>query len=431
MRIAIYTPTHQPAKLSAAAQSVMVAAHVLQELRSGIEVVWHIVVNGGADWLAQRPAMFGAGSPLYDAGVNVITHTDYRGTEKSVGALKAFACEKAIEAGATHLLELDHDDELHEDALREVCDAFASGAGFVASDTACETRFPAEYGWVAEALVVNERRLWVNITPEICARSLFEIFYAPNHLRAWSVEAYAKAGGYDARLEVCDDQDLLCRTYIAGVDMRLIHRPLYIQHESPDQTQVVRNKVIQSQQREIGARYLYQLAAEQARRQGLKLLDLGGAHGAPAGFETVDVRGNPDHKVNVGLQSFGLPDSSVGVIRAHDFLEHIAPHRVVAAMNEFYRVLAPGGWLLTSTPSTDGRGAFQDPTHVSFWNSNSFWYYTNKEQAAYVPSITARFQLARIVNRMPTKFHELHNIVYCEAALWCLKGQQQIGQVLI
>ncbi len=29
------------------------------------------------------------------------------------------------------------------------------------------------------------------------------------------------------------------------------------------------------------------------------------------------------------------------------------------------------GWFLSQTPSTDGRGAFQDPTHVSMWNSNS------------------------------------------------------------
>ena len=30
------------------------------------------------------------------------------------------------------------------------------------------------------------------------------------------------------------------------------------------------------------------------------------------------------------------------------------------------------------TPSTDGRGAFQDPTHVSFYNENSFWYFTDR-----------------------------------------------------
>jgi O-antigen biosynthesis protein len=37
--------------------------------------------------------------------------------------------------------------------------------------------------------------------------------------------------------------------------------------------------------------------------------------------------------------------------------------------------LVPGGWLLAATPSTDVRGAFQDPTNCSFWNvPNSFWY---------------------------------------------------------
>jgi len=45
-------------------------------------------------------------------------------------------------------------------------------------------------------------------------------------------------------------------------------------------------------------------------------------------------------------------------------------------MRETHRCLSPQGWLLSQTLSTDRRGAFQDPTHVSFWNSNSFWYYT-------------------------------------------------------
>ena len=48
---------------------------------------------------------------------------------------------------------------------------------------------------------------------------------------------------------------------------------------------------------------------------------------------------------------------------------------VVELMNAIYRALVPGGWVLAATPSTDGRGAFQDPTHCSFWNvPNSFWY---------------------------------------------------------
>ncbi len=55
-------------------------------------------------------------------------------------------------------------------------------------------------------------------------------------------------------------------------------------------------------------------------------------------------------------------------------------------MQEAHRCLTPGGWFLTLTPSTDGRGAFQDPTHVSFWNSNSFWVLHRPEQAKFINS---------------------------------------------
>jgi hypothetical protein len=64
-------------------------------------------------------------------------------------------------------------------------------------------------------------------------------------------------------------------------------------------------------------------------------------------------------------------------------------------MKEIYRVLAPGGWLIAQVPSTDGRGAFQDPTHVSFWNENSFKYYTDHNKAKYIGT-PVRFQAVRV-----------------------------------
>ena len=67
-------------------------------------------------------------------------------------------------------------------------------------------------------------------------------------------------------------------------------------------------------------------------------------------------------------------------------------------------------------PSTDGRGAFQDPTHVSFWNSNSFWYYTKREQAQFIGE-PVKFQLNRISNYFPTDWHKFHNILYTKAHL--------------
>jgi len=96
-------------------------------------------------------------------------------------------------------------------------------------------------------------------------------------------------------------------------------------------------------------------------------------------------------------------------------------------MNEIYRVLVPGGWLISRTPSTDGRGAYQDPTHCSFWNPNSFWYYTRQEQAQYVHGINCRFQGTRIWQTYPTDWHKQHDIQYVFAELVALKGQRQAG----
>ena len=66
-------------------------------------------------------------------------------------------------------------------------------------------------------------------------------------------------------------------------------------------------------------------------------------------------------------------DSSVGHIRAHDIIEHLV--NKIHTMNEAWRVLQKGGTFEIAVPTTDGPGAWQDPTHVSFWNRNSFMYF--------------------------------------------------------
>ena len=67
-------------------------------------------------------------------------------------------------------------------------------------------------------------------------------------------------------------------------------------------------------------------------------------------------------------------DNSVEEIIADDIIEHL-PNKI-QTMNEIHRVLVPGGKVRIFVPTTDGRGAWQDPTHVSYWNRNSFFYYT-------------------------------------------------------
>lgn len=71
--------------------------------------------------------------------------------------------------------------------------------------------------------------------------------------------------------------------------------------------------------------------------------------------------------------------------------------------------------------STDGRGALQDPTHVSFWNPNSFWYYTDPNDMKYVSAFSGRFRAEQVVQPFPTPWHEANDIPYVYADLSSMK----------
>lgn len=103
-------------------------------------------------------------------------------------------------------------------------------------------------------------------------------------------------------------------------------------------------------------------------------LDLGCGPWKAPGFIGVDVAPNEGVDVVADLnQRFPFATSTVDWVRAHDVVEHLENR--IHTMNEIWRICKPGGMVDIRVPSTDGRGAFQDPTHVSFWNINSFKYY--------------------------------------------------------
>lgn len=170
----------------------------------------------------------------------------------------------------------------------------------------------------------------------------------------------------------------------------------------------------------MGYENIEPVALRFAAQKNLLAIDLGSAHNKPDGYIGIDMRKEDGVDVVCDV-SDGLPfeDSSVGVIRAVDFIEHISDG--VALFNEFYRVLAPGAFLLTHTPSSDGRGAFQDPTHVSFYNENSFWYYTDRNYQRFVPEIQANFLVVNLFTHFPTEWHRDHNIPYVVADLMANK----------
>ena len=102
------------------------------------------------------------------------------------------------------------------------------------------------------------------------------------------------------------------------------------------------------------------------RESGMKL-NLGCCDAPLGGYVNVDLVPGPGVDQVADLrQSWPWPDNSVEYIRAWDIVEHL-PDKIFT-MNETWRVLQPGGRVEIAVPTTDGTGAFQDPTHVSFWN---------------------------------------------------------------
>ncbi len=121
-------------------------------------------------------------------------------------------------------------------------------------------------------------------------------------------------------------------------------------------------------------------------------LNLGCSDRHLVGYVNVDICEPADCVADLN-QRWPWSDGAVSEIIAHDIIEHLG--NKVLTMNEAWRVLMPGGKLDIVVPTTDGRGAFQDPTHVSYWNRNSFWYYTagdaHRERFGKAYGIEARF----------------------------------------
>lgn len=114
-------------------------------------------------------------------------------------------------------------------------------------------------------------------------------------------------------------------------------------------------------------------------------LNLGCNENGLEDWTNVDIQAMPGVDVIANLEDkWPWEDGSVHYIRAYDIFEHL--HDSIHTMNEAWRVLGHGGLLEIWVPSTDGRGAFQDPTHVSFWNRNSLFYYSQKYYAKLYPN---------------------------------------------
>lgn len=389
---------------------------------------WIIVENGGG----KIPEHIGK-----DSRVKKATIIDDDPEHNRIGRLKKYACTKA---SGNILVELDADDILLPTALDEIRTSFedpliamvySNSAEF--KDVTWESHGYSDYwGWQWRPFTYNGYTLKEMIAWKPGPHMMRFIFWAPNHVRAWRTNAYLAINGHDETIKTGDDHDLCCRFYIefGARGIKHIDKCLYLYRLHENNSCMTYNADVQDQTLRNYLKYSRRMAIRWATDSQLDMLDLGGRFNAWPKFTTVDLM-DADILANLN-DKWPFKDNSVGIIKASHIFEHLQDP--IHAMNEAYRVLAPGGWLFIEVPSTDGRGAFQDPSHISFWNENSIWYYTNKDFARFIPRYKGRFQNSRTVTYFPTDFERQNNIPIVQSDLIALKGsyaKRPVGEVLI
>ena len=296
------------------------------------------------------------------------------------------------------LVEVDSDDILMPECLEELNKAYQDETiGFVYTDvipyhmTDEFVPYNADHGWTYHMLNWRDKDRYIMHSWQPTSHALSYIWYAPDHVRSWRTSIYRDIGGHNVDLDICDDHELMIRTYLV-TEMFLVNKPLYVYRITGDNTWLERNQSIQEETRRLGHLWSQALAERDADKKGLLKVDIGGGLFPKPGYMTIDQEGaDITCDLNEGIP---LPDNSVGVINASHVIEHLRDP--IKTMREIHRVLVHGGWAFIEVPSTDGRGAWQDPTHVSFWNEHSFWYYTNKSKAQFIRNNDIRFQAYRL-----------------------------------
>src|SRR5260221_3860929 len=165
MLISIFTPTHNSKHLLLPYESLVKQSYPNWE--------WVLVPNGGLT-MGDIPMKIRS-----DPRVRIMPSDS-----KGIGALKHFACHRCT---GEMYVELDHDDRLTSDALARLRGAWDQTphafyySDFVhrRSDGSCEV-FDAGYGWESYPFVYEEERLVALKSFPANARTLSQIYFAPN-----------------------------------------------------------------------------------------------------------------------------------------------------------------------------------------------------------------------------------------------------------
>lgn len=387
MKLSIFTPTNNSQWLNIPYNSI-----VSQLPNTNFTIEWVIVPNSNTD------------IPEHIVNNEWVKIYRCKNDLNTIGGLKKFACEHAT---GDVFIELDHDDALLPGSLETIYknlldkpNAFLFSDSIYIRSDGKSPLYGSAYGWEYYTYEDNP----INKSFATTARSLSEIFWAPDHVRVWTRQAYELAGGHDPALFVGDDHELIIKTYLKGSEFVQIEKPLYKYFVHGNNSWLKNCEKVQIQQAANRDKYLRELVKEWCRRESLP------------------------HIKYVSNDFAVATPNTVGCIVVTDEITTI-PYgdSIINFMNDCYAKLVPGGWLLVDVPSTDGRGAWCEPYRASFWNELSFRYYCDKNAAKFVPKSISKFQQVVLKTEMPTKWHKDNNLPYVRSDMCALKGQRQPG----
>jgi len=95
---------------------------------------------------------------------------------------------------------------------------------------------------------------------------------------------------------------------------------------------------------------------------------------------------------NLNYFPYPFEESSIDEMLVDNVLEHLDD--LILTIEEFHRILKPGGIIKINVPYAKSDGAFKDPTHKHFFTEKTFQYFT--ENYTYNYYSKARFKVNKI-----------------------------------
>lgn len=401
MLLSVFTPTHNTTFIEEAYDSLRLQDYTNWE--------WLIALNGEATTVPDKVKR--------DKRVKLL---DGARQLHNVGALKRFTCERA---SGDVFVELDHDDLLIPGkSLSSIVDCVKKGAGFVYSDTAVfrysednsgkhykDFTYSSQHGWEHYPVKVYGRTLKANKCFEVSPRSLAEIYYAPDHVRCWTRAAYYEAGGHNPDLPVCDDHELMIKTYLSGSKFMHTGGCNYLYRMYKGNTVEHRNKIIQEHTQQFNRQYIGELIKEWKKRNSYDDLNI----------TTLLAKGWSVERDL--LKGFGA--DQYGHITADMELQKWEPWQVREFMNEAYEALIPGGYLSLIVPDSLSAAGNIDVEWKTKFGYYSMFPYTRSDYARINGNINCRFQVAGANIVFASDWHRDNDVKYFKFDLCALKGQ--------